>query len=66
MRALLQYVQFAASMLFVILYIWGTYSAPAPSSFRYQLDVGLCIFFGIEYVHRLMVSLAMIFIPYFN
>lgn len=54
-RLAMQYLQFCASLLFVVLYIWGTYSTPAPSTFRYKLDVGLCVYFGLEYLHRLVV-----------
>ncbi|GAB4817363.1 hypothetical protein N2152v2_004409 [Parachlorella kessleri] len=54
LRTAMQFAQFVASMLFVVLYVWGTYSAPAPSSFRYRLDVLLCVLFGVEYVHRLL------------
>ena len=50
--------QFAASFLFVVLYIWGTYSAPPASSFRYKLDVGLCAYFALEYLHRFLVGWA--------
>lgn len=49
-------LQFACSLLFVVLYIWSTYSPPPPASFRYQLDVGLCVFFGLEYLHRFLVG----------
>lgn len=48
-----QSVQFAASLLFVGLYVWGTYSTPARGSVRYYLELALCVVFGAEYMHRL-------------
>lgn len=51
----LQYVQVAASLLFVVLYVWSTYSPPVPHSARANLDLILCAIFAGEYLHRLLV-----------
>lgn len=45
-------VQFAASLLFVGLYVWGTYDAPSRGSIRYFIEVGLCTLFAFEYFYR--------------
>ncbi|BDA48910.1 probable potassium channel subfamily T member 2 at N-terminal half [Coccomyxa sp. Obi] len=52
-RAVLQFGQFIASLLFVILYVWSTYSTPAPFSIRYNLDLMLCVLFATEFLFRL-------------
>lgn len=51
----LQYLQVAASLLFVVLYVWSTYSAPVQHSPRAMLDLLLCVIFAGEYLHRLLV-----------
>lgn len=56
---LINYVsQLVASILFVVLYVWGTYSAPVAGSWRYGLDTGLSVFFAIDYIGRLKVGAA--------
>ena len=54
-RLVLQYGQFAASVLFVGLYVWGTYSTPARGSPRDLLELLLCFLFAGEYAYRLVV-----------
>lgn len=54
-RVLWQGAQLAASLAFVVLYVWSTYSAPAPFSLRYNLDLALCAMFGADYLWRLKV-----------
>ncbi|RMZ57560.1 hypothetical protein APUTEX25_001760, partial [Auxenochlorella protothecoides] len=51
----LQYLQVAASLLFVVLYVWSTYSPPVPHSLRARMDILLCAIFAVEYLHRLLV-----------
>lgn len=48
--------QFAASVLFVGLYIYSTYSQPARGSPRYCMELGLCVLFACEYFYRLLVT----------
>lgn len=55
--------QLVASILFVVLYVWGTYSAPVAGSWRYGLDAVLSAFFAIDYITRLMVSVVLQFMP---
>lgn len=52
----LQYVQMAASLTFVVLYVWSTYSQPSAASMRARLELVLCAIFAVEYSHRLLVS----------
>ncbi|GMH45490.1 hypothetical protein BSKO_13447 [Bryopsis sp. KO-2023] len=52
----LAFCQLSASVLFVVLYVWGTYSAPAPGGWRYWLENGLCLFFALDYAARLVQS----------
>jgi hypothetical protein len=52
----LQFGQFTASLLFVVLYVWSTYSTPAPFSVRYNMDLALCALFATEFLWRLFVS----------
>ena len=52
----LQVSQFAASLLFVVLYVWSTYSSPQPFSWRANLDLFLCVVFAIDYLMRFTVS----------
>ena len=54
-RALLQAFQVVASMLFVVLYVWSTYSTPAPGSLRYNADMLLCAVFAAEFIARFVV-----------
>ena len=54
-RALLQLGQVVASLLFVVLYVWSTYSTPQPGSLRHSLDILLCGIFAAEFVARLLV-----------
>ena len=58
MRAVSQWSQFAASMLFVVLYVYASYHPPVPMSWRHKLDLLLCVFFAAEYFHRFTVSPA--------
>jgi voltage-gated potassium channel Kch len=53
-RAWNHMIQFAASVAFVALYVWGTYSQPAKGSLRASLDLWLCIIFAGEFLHRLI------------
>ena len=39
----------------VVLYVWSTYSTPAPFSIRYNLDLMLCVLFATEFLFRLAV-----------
>ncbi|KAK9808990.1 hypothetical protein WJX72_007481 [[Myrmecia] bisecta] len=52
LRQALQLGQFAASLMFVVLYVWSTYSTPAPFSARYNLDLFLCFVFAVDYAFR--------------
>lgn len=54
-KTLIQAAQFASTLLFVVLYIWSTYSPPPLWSIRYNLDLFLCIVFAIDYVSRFLV-----------
>lgn len=54
-RSVLYLAQFASSLLFVVLYIWSTYSPPPPWTVRWNLDLALCFFFGFDYCWRLAV-----------
>lgn len=56
-RTALQVGQFAASLLFVVLYVWATYQAPAPFSWRSNLDLLLCATFAADYSLRFLVYL---------
>lgn len=53
-RLFTQGIQFTASLLFVGLFVLDTYSTAAQGSFRYFLEIVLCLIFGVEYMHRLM------------
>ena len=55
-RALNNVFQFTASMCFVGLYVWSTYSAPVKGSPRATAEFWLCVVFGLEYLHRLFVK----------
>ena len=57
-KTILQAAQFASTLLFVVLYIWSTYSAPPLWSTRYNLDLFLCFMFAVDYVSRFMVRQA--------
>ena len=52
-RAVAHYAQFAASIGFVVLYVWSTYSAPLPGTARHAAESLLCAVFALEYLHRL-------------
>ena len=54
-KTLLQAAQFASTVLFVVLYIWSTYSTPALWSLRYNLDLILCCMFAVDYLSRFLV-----------
>lgn len=51
-KTIMQATQFASTLLFVVLYIWSTYSPPPPWSIRYNLDLFLCLMFAVDYVSR--------------
>lgn len=53
---LFHYMLFVASLLFVALYVWGTYAPVVRGSGRWHLELALCMFFGVEYTYRLVVS----------
>lgn len=57
-KTIMQATQFASTLLFVVLYIWSTYSTPALWSTRYNLDLFLCFMFAVDYVSRFMVRQA--------
>lgn len=57
-RSVLYLAQFASSLLFVVLYIWSTYSPPPPWTLRWNLDLALCFFFGADYCWRLAVCIG--------
>lgn len=48
--------QFATSLAFVVLYVWGTYQAPEAASLRGRVDLWLCGVFAAEYLWRLAVE----------
>ena len=52
----LQAMQLFSSLLFVVLYVWSTYSIPVKGSLRYNLDFGLSCFFAVDYLLRLAVG----------
>ena len=56
-KTLMQAAQFASTLLFVVLYIWSTYSPPPLWSIRYNLDLFLCLMFAIDYVSRFLVRI---------
>ena len=51
-----QILQFVLAIVFVVLYVLGTYAPPAPDSLRARADLLLCALFAAEYVHRMLVS----------
>ena len=55
-RALNSVFQFSASLCFVGLYVWSTYSPPVRGGVRATLEFWLCVVFGFEYLHRLFVK----------
>ncbi len=55
LRGALQLLQFGSSVVFVCLYVASTYSAPAPFSLRYNIDILLCLLFAADYVARVVV-----------
>ena len=62
-KTLVQALQFASTLLFVVLYIWSTYSPPPLWSLRYNLDLFLCAMFAIDYISRFVVRhLACLFV----
>ncbi len=65
-RRFLQAVQFSASLIFVVLYIWSTYSSPAPWSWRYNLDLFLCAVFAVDWVSRVMVRTSIVLCDLFG
>ena len=58
----IQALQLFSSLLFVVLYVWSTYSIPHRGSVRYNLDLALSCFFAIDYVLRLAVSISDVFL----
>ena len=54
-KTAMQALQFAASLLFVILYVWSTYSTPQPFTWRSNLDLLLCAIFALDYLVRFTV-----------
>jgi hypothetical protein len=55
-RLVVQGGQLVASLLFIVLYVWSTYSPALPGSARHQLDLLLCLVFACDYVFRVAVS----------
>lgn len=58
LRNVLEASQLAASVLFILLYVWSTYVPEAPGSWRYWLDLVLCCVFFADYVYRITASLT--------
>lgn len=56
LRALNNVFQFSASLCFVGLYVWSTYSTPVKGGVRATLEFWLCVVFGFEYLYRLLVK----------
>ena len=56
LRALNNVFQFSASMCFVALYVWSTYATPVKGGARATLEFWLCMVFGFEYLHRLLIK----------
>ena len=57
-RAAVELAQLAASLLFILLYIWSTYAPEAPGSWRHWVDVGLCCVFAVDYAYRVAVGVS--------
>jgi hypothetical protein len=55
-RLVVQSAQLLASLLFIVLYVWSTYTPALPGSPRHQLDLLLCLVFACDYVFRIAVS----------
>lgn len=53
---MLALLQLAASLAFVLSYVWASYTPMAPGSPRWALDLGLSAFFAAEYAHRIWTS----------
>jgi len=51
-RVASQLLQFLASLVYVGLYVWGTYSQPVKGSIRYFLELALCFLFAWEFMYR--------------
>ena len=54
-KTIMQAAQFGSTLLFVVLYIWSTYSPPPLWSLRYNLDLFLCAMFAVDYISRFLV-----------
>ena len=59
-RAIMRFMQILSSLLFVVLYVWGTYSTPKPFSWRFNLDIALCALFATEWLWRLLVCYTLL------
>lgn len=55
-RLALTFAQLAACLLFIVLYVWGTYSPAAPGSPRFTADVVLGLLFAADYASRILKS----------
>ena len=55
-RVLNNIFQFTASLAFVALYVWGTYSQPAKGSIRASLELFLCLVFAGEFLQRFFIN----------
>ncbi|WIA12208.1 hypothetical protein OEZ85_012277 [Tetradesmus obliquus] len=55
-KLLLEGVQLGACLLFILLYIWSTYSPVVPGGGRWWCDLLLCMVFAADYTHRIMVT----------
>lgn len=62
-RLVVQGGQLVASLMFIVLYVWSTYSPALPGSARHQLDLLLCLVFACDYVFRIAVSAMAIEFP---
>ncbi|KAF8071241.1 Kcnt2 [Scenedesmus sp. PABB004] len=57
-RLVLEGCQLLACLLFVLLYVWSTYSPVVPGEPRWWLDMGLCLVFAADWAQRLVTSSA--------
>lgn len=48
--------QLVACLLFIVLYVWGTYSPALPGSLRYNVDLCISFLFMLDYAGRIMAS----------
>lgn len=56
-RPVLLCLQLSASLAFVVLYVWSTYSAPTRGSLRHAFDLALSAAFAADYALRMRVRM---------